>query len=100
MSTDSARLYLVAYDIADDRRRNAVAKHMLSFGDRVQYSVFILTLKPARFIRMRSSLLRIADVAEDSILVCDLGPANSSASSRLSFLGVERHITPGRAIVL
>jgi CRISPR-associated protein Cas2 len=34
-------LYLVAYDIPDDRRRVKVAKALARFGVRVQYSVFL-----------------------------------------------------------
>jgi len=32
--------YLVSYDIPDDKRRTRLAKIMLDFGARVQYSVF------------------------------------------------------------
>jgi CRISPR-associated protein Cas2 len=33
-------LYVVSYDIPDDTKRNKVAKTLLDFGSRVQYSVF------------------------------------------------------------
>jgi CRISPR-associated protein Cas2 len=32
--------YVVSYDIPDDRKRDAMAKILLDFGSRVQYSVF------------------------------------------------------------
>jgi len=35
-------IYLVCYDIEDDRERNRVAKLLLKHGRRVQYSVFEL----------------------------------------------------------
>jgi len=35
-------IYLVCYDIEDDRERNRVAKRLLRHGRRVQYSVFEL----------------------------------------------------------
>jgi CRISPR-associated protein Cas2 len=35
-------IYLVCYDIEDDRERNRVAKALLRHGRRVQYSVFEL----------------------------------------------------------
>ena len=35
-------IYLVCYDIEDDRERNRVAKTLLRHGRRVQYSVFEL----------------------------------------------------------
>jgi CRISPR-associated protein Cas2 len=37
-------LYLVAYDIADDRRLREVAKMMEAYGNRVQRSVFECSL--------------------------------------------------------
>ena len=39
--------YVVAYDIADDRRRGKVADILLGWGDRVQFSVFELDLRAA-----------------------------------------------------
>jgi CRISPR-associated protein Cas2 len=36
----SGSLYLVSYDIVDDRRRNKLAKILQGYGNRVQYSVF------------------------------------------------------------
>jgi len=33
-------LVIISYDIVDDRRRNKVAKALLDYGKRVQYSVF------------------------------------------------------------
>jgi len=42
-------IYLVCYDIANDRERNRVAKTLLRHGRRVQYSVFELhRMSPAR----------------------------------------------------
>jgi len=36
----SGSLYLVSYDIVDDRRRNKLARVLQGYGTRVQYSVF------------------------------------------------------------
>ena len=33
-------LVVISYDIANDKRRNKVAKVLLDYGNRVQYSVF------------------------------------------------------------
>ncbi|GAH67947.1 unnamed protein product, partial [marine sediment metagenome] len=30
--------YIISYDIPDDKRRQEIAKILLNFGDRVQYS--------------------------------------------------------------
>jgi len=33
-------LWVVCYDVVDDRRRYRIMKTMTGYGDRVQYSVF------------------------------------------------------------
>lgn len=44
-------LWLVAYDVSDDRRRRSLESALHAFGERVQYSVFEcrFTLAEARF---------------------------------------------------
>ena len=32
--------YVICYDVVDDRRRTRLAKHLLRYGDRVQWSTF------------------------------------------------------------
>ena len=45
------RLWIVSYDIADDRRRRRLERGLKALGERVQYSVFecCLTIPEARF---------------------------------------------------
>jgi CRISPR-associated protein Cas2 len=43
---------LVAYDIADDKRRRKVAKLMEDYGARVQLSAFECNLRPGRIVEM------------------------------------------------
>jgi len=38
-------IYVVCYDVSDDRVRNRIAKILLRYGNRVQYSVFEVMLK-------------------------------------------------------
>ena len=47
--------YVVAYDIADDRRRARVADLLLGFGDRVQYSVFEVDVSTRDLERLLAS---------------------------------------------
>ena len=93
MSREDTRRYLVAYDIPDDRRRTQVAKKLESFGDRVQYSVFIVDAPPAKLVRLRTELLALLVTQEDSVLVCTLGPVASCGPERFEFLGRTRRIT-------
>lgn len=100
MTTDSIHRYIIAYDIADDRRRDHVAKYLQRYGDRVQFSVFMCELGPVRFLRLNEGIKKMISELEDSILVCDLGTSNSLSEGRLTFIGVSRYITPSTAIVV
>lgn len=99
-SSDSAHRFIVAYDITDDPRRARVAKTLEYYGDRVQYSVFVVDVKPARMIRLRSALLRILDLDADSVLICDVGPLPHGGSNRISYLGLPRTITGQGPLIL
>ena len=82
--SEAARRHLVAYDIADDRRRAHVAKHLQSYGVRVQYSVFLIDLRPAKIQRLLTALESSIDPSRDSVLVCDLGPTTKIRLRALS----------------
>jgi len=60
--------HLVSYDISDDRRRTAVAKTLLDYGSRVQYSTFECILDNTLLEEMIERLSRIVD-AEDSVRI-------------------------------
>ncbi len=61
-------LYIISYDIHDDRKRNMVAKIMLDYGTRVQYSVFECNLDDDLLKKM---ILRLSKVIseDDSIRI-------------------------------
>ena len=88
--SEAARRHLIAYDIADDRRRDRVAKRLQSFGVRVQYSVFLVDLRPAKIRRLLAALEELIDRGEDSVLVCDLGPIVDIRPQSFHYLGVSR----------
>ena len=71
-----------------------MAKKLLKYGDRIQYSVFVVDAVPAKIIRMRAELEEILKVDEDSVLLCDVGLLSSVDSQRFSYVGLTRTITP------
>jgi len=93
MTADSTRRFLIAYDIRDDGRRGRIAKALESYGDRIQYSVFLVDAKPAKLLRMKVTIRSKMDVAADSILICDLGYSGRPGLTNLEFLGIERDFT-------
>jgi CRISPR-associated protein Cas2 len=87
VSADSVRRYLIAYDISDDPRRNRVAKTLESYGDRIQYSVFLVDVRPAKLLRLRAALRQVMDPDGDCALICDLGPLSHGGHRRMEFIG-------------
>ena len=87
MTRADVRRYLIAYDIPSNRRRDRIAKRLQAHGDRVQYSVFVVDASPVRLQQLRFGLEELVEPAEDSVLFCDLGPAELADRSRFSFLG-------------
>jgi CRISPR-associated protein Cas2 len=49
-------LYLAAYDISDDHRRERVARRLLQHGQRIQQSVYELWLEPEDLPLLRLEL--------------------------------------------
>ncbi|QKD79419.1 CRISPR-associated endonuclease Cas2 [Actinomyces marmotae] len=94
MMRDDVRRVLVAYDVPSDKRRGRVAKILLKYGDRIQYSVFVVDSAPAKLMRLREELSAAVDPDEDSILLCDVGPLASVDAKRFTYVGLTRTITP------
>ncbi len=58
---------IVAYDIADARRLNRVAKVLLDFGFRVQKSVFYVDITEFQLKRLRARIEAEIDPVEDGV---------------------------------
>ena len=77
-------IYVIAYDIADNKRCLRVAKTLESWGYRIQESVFQLRLDNATLARVRSSLAVHISESED---VIHIYPICSSCADRADILG-------------
>lgn len=69
------RLYIVTYDIGDQKRWRAVFKLMHGYGEWAQLSVFQCRLSPRRHAEMIATLDQIIHHADDHVLVIDIGLA-------------------------
>lgn len=87
MRTTRRRRYLVAYDIADDKRRERVFREMTGHGDWAQYSVFLCELTDRELIRMRVELRGAIHQEEDQIMILDLGRAHRPLENSLEIVG-------------
>ena len=77
-------IYIIAYEIADNKRRLCVAKTLESWGYRIQESVLQLRLYTATLARVRSSLAVLISESDD---VIHIYPACSSCAGRADILG-------------
>jgi len=68
-------LYIVTYDIADDRRWRAVFKLMHGYGEWMQLSVFQCRLTRSRHAELMNRVTSTISMAEDHVLVIDVGVA-------------------------
>jgi CRISPR-associated protein Cas2 len=60
---------VVVYDIADDKRRNQLAKLLLGYGDRVQYSGFEGHLSAKQLDRLSAKIKQSIDEAVDKVRI-------------------------------
>ena len=78
-------VYLVCYDVADDKRLRKTHKKMLGYGDPLQYSVFRCELSPTEKHGLREALWQILKWDKDRVMLVDLGPAGAGAMRASSF---------------
>lgn len=60
-------LYVVAYDISDDRRRTRVHKALCGFGRWTQYSLFECYLSDKELVALHGKLDKLLDPKQDSV---------------------------------
>jgi CRISPR-associated protein Cas2 len=71
------RLYIVTYDIANDRRWRRVFRMLHGYGRWLQLSVFQCRLTARRRAEMGLRLEQAIHAREDHVLILDLGAADS-----------------------
>lgn len=65
-------LIVVSYDIVDDKKRTQLAKQLLNFGTRVQYSVFECELNKKQLEQMKTTALKYVNLSKDSLRIYKL----------------------------
>lgn len=81
------RRYLVAYDIRDEARLRSVHGVAKSFGDPLQYSVFVCDLSRQERLAMELELRDTMLLTVDSVVFVDLGEATGRGAECFKFLG-------------
>jgi CRISPR-associated protein Cas2 len=62
-------LIVVAYDIADDRRRLRMANTLKDFGERIQFSVFECRLEADDIEKLRGRVREVVDPDTDRVRI-------------------------------
>jgi CRISPR-associated protein Cas2 len=93
-------VYLLCYDVADDKRLRKTYKKMCGFGVPVQYSVFRCELSPTEKQRMKEALWDILNWDKDRVMLIDLGPAGARGDECIEFWGAPRVELPRRVAVI
>ena len=72
--TRQSSLYVVAYDISDDKRRTKIHKILKGFGQWTEFSLFECFLTRKELLQMRAKLDKYLDSRTDKVriyLICD-----------------------------
>ena len=93
-------VFIVAYDISDDRRLYKVHKALVDFGRRLQYSVYECCLSGVELARLQIQLSALIDHGSDQVLIVDLGPEGAGSVARIASLGLPYTRPDHRAVVL
>lgn len=85
-------IYLICYDVAEPKRLRKVYKTMQGVGESLQYSVFRCELSPVERQKLIELLWEILNLAEDRLLVANLGISDSRGIESLQYWGTPREV--------
>lgn len=86
-------LYIISYDIPDDKRRSKIHKTLCGFGAWTQYSLFECFLTKKDLIRLQSKLDDILKPDEDSLRMYPLCKACQKRVKTIGSLAPEEKVT-------
>lgn len=93
-------VYLVSYDVADPKRLRHTYRKLCGFGVALQYSVFRCELAPLQLHALKEGLWSILNLAEDRVMVVNLGPAGARGDECVEFWGQQRTEIPTRTATI
>jgi CRISPR-associated protein Cas2 len=86
-------VHLISYDICDPKRYRQIYKVMCGHGDPLQYSVFRCDLSAVELQSMKTTLWPLLNLAEDRVMIVDLGPVGGRGEKCIEYWGDPR-VTP------
>lgn len=91
MPTDTTTLYIIAYDIPDDKRRTKVHKLLCGYGAWTQFSLFECWLTRRQLLELRAKLAKHLCAERDSLR---LYPLCQACSKRVETVGSAKPAEP------
>lgn len=82
--------HLLAYDIREPKRLRRVHQVAKTYGDPLQYSLFVCDLSKSELLLLRRDLGIEMDPTVDSVAIFDLGPPMTRGIECVAFLGAQR----------
>ena len=92
-------VFLVCYDVSNDKRLKRVYKTMRGYGDHLQFSVFRCELSAKEKAEMIAELSSLIAHDEDQVLIIDIGPANGRANLVFEAIG-KPYVAPERHAII
>ena len=92
-------VFLVCYDVCNDKRVKKVYKAMRGYGDHLQLSVFRCELSARERAEMIAELAPLISHDEDQVLIIDIGPSDGRATLVFESLG-RPYVAPERHAII
>ncbi len=95
-------IYIVAYDVVNDKRRTKAHKILKGRGDALQYSVFQCALSQSEYVTLKTDLWDVLNLKEDRVVLVDLGPQEGRATIAIESWGrpLEEPKEPGAPMIV
>ncbi|WP_054952021.1 CRISPR-associated endonuclease Cas2 [Flaviflexus massiliensis] len=61
MIRNDTHRYLITYDIPDDKRRTRISKLLKSYGERMQFSVFLIDLHRTALVELTEGIKELIE---------------------------------------
>jgi CRISPR-associated protein Cas2 len=81
------KIYLVCYDIGDEKRLAKVYQIVKGYGQRVQFSVYRCVMSNVQRAELADRLVDIVKPTEDQVLFVLLGAVDSKTAWRVTAIG-------------
>jgi len=80
-------MYVISYDVVDDKKRRHLAKYLESYGVRVQYSVFETELNEQQLNALIKGIKKKINLSEDTVRIY---PIQKDLRERIVTIGTDK----------